>query len=86
MAPIRATLLQFSAIKHKLRICSITLILQLMAIIFCRPDEVQRLSHKVDITEGASDQFPIEIFNFWLYGPLSPTTVVLTDRKRTVHS
>ena len=24
--------------------------------------------HKVDKTEGASDQFPIWIFNFWPYG------------------
>ena len=26
--------------------------------------------HKVDITEGASAQFPIWIFNFWPYGQL----------------
>ena len=26
--------------------------------------------HKVDKTEGASDQFPIWIFNFWPYGQL----------------
>jgi hypothetical protein len=26
--------------------------------------------HKVNKTEGASDQFPIWIFNFWPYGKL----------------
>ena len=33
-------------------------------------DNIVPIDDKVDKTEGASDQFPIWIFNFWPYGPL----------------
>ena len=29
-----------------------------------------KVRHKVDIKEGASDQFPKYVFNFWSYGQL----------------
>ena len=35
-----------------------------------------RSSHKVDITEGASVQFLIWIFNFWPYGQLRVKLIV----------
>ena len=31
-------------------------------------DNIVPIDDKVDKTEGASDQFPIWIFNFWPYG------------------
>ena len=38
---------------------------------FCHHDVANEdSSHKIDKTEGTSDQFPIWIFNFWSYGQL----------------
>ena len=33
-------------------------------------DNIVPIDDKVDKKDGASDQFPIWIFNFWPYGPL----------------